>query len=148
MQLFHPPFSGVPFGLALLIVFLEVINLRVKSPKINSAIDINLIALAIFVIISFITGYQAADDVNVTFSVHPEIIEQHFSMARIALILSLLTVGLRFIAKVATINPKWWQLCYYILLISLFGCIIRTGIMGGELVFKHGAGVYAPLMTK
>jgi uncharacterized membrane protein len=103
-----------------------------------------LLAFAILgVTAAFFSGYQANELANQTFKVDDAAISLHHSLGRWLLLLAIPLGGLGITAEIATQGKQVFRGLYLFCLFISAGLVLVTGYMGGELVFKHGAGVYA-----
>ncbi|RIL05620.1 MAG: hypothetical protein DCC75_11520, partial [Proteobacteria bacterium] len=92
---------------------------------------------------AFISGYQGSELANQTFVISQDYIDQHHSWGRLLLFAIFPCVALKLCSEWATHNRSIFKAFYYSFLLICLGLALRTGFLGGELVFKHGAGVFA-----
>lgn len=85
---FHPPLASFPFALLFIIFFSEAINLRRKSEFLRNLTGINLTLASLFVIITFFSGYQAAEKLNIQNENLQSVISYHHNAGRILMFLT------------------------------------------------------------
>lgn len=138
----HPPLTAFPLALLVLVVALEIYS-RYRREDWRKPIEFVLVLMVVAVVAAFFSGYQASDGADRTFLVPDEPISRHHTVGRFLLFLSLPCAALRFVATRARYNARGFDVAYGIVLAVCLGLVVYTGYLGGELVFKHGAGVYA-----
>ncbi|MFM1848173.1 MAG: hypothetical protein RL417_1647 [Pseudomonadota bacterium] len=138
----HPPLTAFPLVLLLSIACLEVIAWRRKLDW-NKPIEVLLVFMVVAVVAAFFSGYQASEIADRTFAVPNEPISWHHTIGRFLLFLSIPCAALRFVGARARFNQELFRYGYRLTLAGCIGLAIYTGYLGGELVFRHGAGVYA-----
>lgn len=139
----HPPLTAFPLVLIVLVVVLELYA-RVRGKDWRGPIEFIVVAMVVAVLAAFFSGYPASEGADQTFLVPDEAISRHHTVGRFLLFLSLPCAALRFVATRARYNKRVFEIAYGIVLAVCLGLVVYTGYLGGELVFKHGAGVYAP----
>jgi len=138
----HPPLTAFPLALLVLVVALEIYS-RCRGADWRKPIEFVLVLMVIAVVAAFFSGYQASDGADRTFLVPDEAISRHHTIGRFLLFLSVPCAALRFVATRARYNARGFDAAYGIVLVICLGLVVYAGYLGGELVFKHGAGVYA-----
>lgn len=141
---FHPAISSFPSALLLMALGCEVVSL-IQHKKFFSQMSAVLLVLCLpITIVTFITGYNAADTASVTFVVPQNAISAHFEVARNLIFLLIPTVALKFVYERATHNKSFFFALYFLTLTLSVLFVVYASYLGGELVFSHGAGVKAP----
>ena len=143
----HPPLSGFPIVLVCTLALLEAIRARSKNPADwQRTLSFVVLLLMTFVPLTYFSGYFGADYAHSQFTVPDEAILQHQLWAKCALFISIgmtLIYVLAFVAEKEKPHvAKLLLRVYRIFLICLLAVLIRTGFLGGNLVFSHGAGVH------
>ncbi|MBK7562083.1 MAG: DUF2231 domain-containing protein [Chitinophagaceae bacterium] len=72
-------------------------------------------------------------------------IEQHEQAATIALWLTIITAATYLGIYIFKYKKSWTRIISIVLFAGVIGAIARTGYLGGQLVYKHGAGVQLSL---
>ena len=144
----HPPLAAFPLALLVVVGLLEIVQLI--RPRINFGlvIRVNLILAVVGTVAAFFSGYQASDLANQTFQVADDVIAEHHLWGRLLLFVIVPCATLQILATVAQHGRNWFRCAYYISLIAAIALVLRTGWLGGDLVFQHGAGVRAVLTSK
>ena len=143
----HPPLSAFPVTIVVLLVIAEAAQLTSRSFQPRHVSTFLLVVLALFFPITYLSGYIGAEyalDPSATFSVSAEQIDLHRNLAQLSLfsLVPLLLLGyLRYLGDSCGQSIKWLYRAS-VLVYALLVC--ATGYLGGQLVFTHGAGVYAP----
>lgn len=143
----HPPLSGFPIVLVCILALLEGIRLRSKNPaEWQRTLSFVILLLMTFVPLTYFSGYFGADYAHSQFKVPDEAILQHQLWAKSALFVSIGMTLIYVLAYVAEPEKpavaKQLLSLYRFFLICLLVTLIRTGFLGGNLVFSHGAGVH------
>ncbi len=139
----HPPFSAFPFALFVATILIELVSLGRSSPHLTTAAKISLMGAAIGTVLAFLSGYEASEIANQTFTVSDEIIAEHHNIGRLLLFSALPCLALRILLDKARFYVRTLRFIYAILLLTCLGLVTYCGYLGGELVFGHGAGVRA-----
>ncbi len=132
----------VHFPIALLFVgFLsDLIYLATKKPFFRTAGLYLLVLGALGTVAAYFTGSAAGEGMDDGTGLG-KAMELHEDAALLTLGVSLVAAAFRVVIEMTNFKPKWG----YIASVALFAMAIaaagRTGFYGGELVFKHGAGV-------
>jgi uncharacterized membrane protein len=140
----HPPLSAFPIVLLVVVVVLELVAYR-RRPEWRTAIEFLLVLSVVATVAAFFSGYQGSDLADQTFRVSDEVIAWHHTCGRLVLFLVLPCAALRFVCTRARYNARAFAVAYGVVLTVCVGLVLYTGYLGGQLVFAHGAGVYAPL---
>ncbi|WP_081820664.1 DUF2231 domain-containing protein [Sediminibacter sp. Hel_I_10] len=131
----------IHFPIALLFVgFLsELMALLTKKSFFKNVALYLLLIGAVGAIAAFISGSYAGDGMTDGMLQAP--LETHEEAALITLWLAILTAILRVAMYYFNYQKKWLQWASFLLFAGLVISVARTGYLGGELVFKHGAGI-------
>lgn len=138
----HPPLSAFPFALLTVVVLLEIAKIC-GARHLDNVIRINLVIAAIASLLAFFSGYYSGSCTNVTFKVDEGAITQHIAAGRVILIALFPCLACYFIAQMNPANPRLFRGLYLLFLFVAYGAVLVSGYLGGELVFRHGAGVSA-----
>ncbi len=143
----HPPLTGFPAVILVLLATVEFFRLARGRAGLDTTSDLLLLALVLITPLTFLSGYLGAAGADRTFSVPPAAIELHRSSGRLLVILLVPTAVsallLRAAKKAGGTEPAGVRRLYLFLLILALASCLWTGYLGGELVFGHGAGVRA-----
>ena len=131
----------VHFPIALLIVgFLsEIISFFYKKELFSQTAFFLLVLGTLGTIGAYFAGKSAGDGMDE--GSLGAAMELHEQAASIALWLNILTALLYLGRHIFKLNKAWIRVVGFILFLLLIGAIGRTGYLGGQLVFKHGAGM-------
>lgn len=91
------------------------------------------------VLAAYVSGNNAADGMKDALLKNP--IEMHEDAATITLWLAIVTVIIKGAMYNFNYQKAWARWISFLLFAVLVGYVVRTGLLGGELVFKHGAGI-------
>ena len=140
----HPPFSGFPGVILVLLLGLELIFLAklIEVEKAKSIATFLVIALCIISPFTYFSGYFGSEYASRSFEVSQDVIKQHQFYALLFLF-SLFPLSIMFYLRL--IKAEYAFYYRFFLLVSL-ALVLITANMGGVLVFEHGAGVQ--LITK
>ncbi len=131
----------IHFPIALLIVgFLsELIALFTKRKFFKDAAFYLLILGALGAIVAYISGSYAGGGMTDGFLQEP--LELHEDAALVTLWLAIITALFRAAIYYFDFQKNWAKWASILLFATLIGFVARTGYLGGQLVFKHGAGI-------
>lgn len=131
----------IHFPIALLMVgFLsEIIALFSKKEFFSNAAFYLLLLGALGASSAYLTGSYAGEGIEEGPLKAP--MELHEQAATIALWLSIVTALFRVVLFYFKFNRTWTKWLGIILFLALAGAVGRTGYLGGQLVYSHGAGV-------
>jgi len=135
----------IHFPIALLIIgFLsEIIALTIKKPFFRQAAFYLLIIGTLGTIASYLSGDAAGDGIEE--GALGAALELHEQAATVSLWLTIITAIIYLCIYTFKYNKTWARTLSVILFAAVIGAIARTGYLGGELVYKHGAGVQLEL---
>jgi uncharacterized membrane protein len=131
----------IHFPIALLMAgFLsELIALFSKKQFFKNAALYLLLLGALGAIVAYVSGSYAGD--GMTDGLLQEPMELHEDAALVTLLLAIITALLRSAMYYFDYQKAWAQWVSFLLFAALVGFVARTGYLGGQLVFKHGAGI-------
>ncbi|KKM99661.1 hypothetical protein LCGC14_1145610 [marine sediment metagenome] len=131
----------IHFPIALLLVGFvsELIALFSKHHFFKYASFYLLTLGAVGAIVAFVSGSYAGD--GMTDGILQEPMELHEDAALVTLWLAIITAIVRASMLYFKYRKPWAQWASFILFAVLVGFVARTGYLGGQLVFKHGAGI-------
>ncbi|MEP7269463.1 MAG: DUF2231 domain-containing protein [Saprospiraceae bacterium] len=131
----------IHFPIALLMAgFLsELIALFSKKQFFKDASFYLLILGAAGALVAYASGSYAGD--GMTDGILQEPLELHEDAATVTLWLVIITALFRVAMYYFNYQKAWVKWTSLLLFVVLIGYIARTGYLGGQLVFKHGAGI-------
>jgi len=131
----------IHFPIALLMAgFLsELIALISKKEFFKNASFYLLLLGAIGAIVAYVSGSYAGD--GMTDDILQEPLELHEEAALVTLWLAIITALFRAAMHYFKYETAWAKWASFLLFAILVGYVARTGYLGGQLVFKHGAGI-------
>lgn len=136
----HPPLTGFPIVITTLFIFIELYSL-LKKKDLKPLSVFLLSCLLVFSISTFISGFFGFDYANTIKDVPENLVDQHQSFAKVHLILLVLMIIFYSLREFYNLGSKFFITSYFLILIIFALNIYYVGFLGGELVFKHGAGV-------
>ncbi len=131
----------VHFPIALLLVgfLFEAISFFYKKEFFRQSAFFLLILGMLGTVVSYLVGNAAGEGIEE--GSLKKAMELHEQAATISLWLTIVTAlvyaGIYFLKY----NKSWLRVIAVLLFTGVIGSIARTGYLGGQLVFKHGAGV-------
>lgn len=137
----HPPLTGVPGTLLLLILGAECLSFFWKARESRRFAATLLYVLCIAAPLTYYSGYYAAEQASLSFEVPEEKIAEHQAYAKFFLI-SLIPCLTLLLLERSQEKSSIAIRCFYLLFLSLsvvLGFLVSTH--GGALVFDYGAGV-------
>jgi len=135
----HAMVIHFPIALILTGFLFELISLFSKSIFFKKASFYLLLLGAIGAVVAYVSGSYAGD--GMTDGILEEPLEIHEQAATITLWLAIVTALIRAAMYYFNYHKKWLQWSSFLLFIVLVGFVARTGYLGGQLVFQHGAGI-------
>ena len=131
----------IHFPIALLIIgFLtELVSLFLMKPFFKQMAFYLLLLGTFGTVVSYLSGDAAGEGMEG--GSLGRAIELHEEAATIALWLTITTAVLYLLVFLFKYNTKWVRIVSVLLFACVVGAIARTGYLGGQLVYKHGAGV-------
>ena len=137
----HLHAMAVHFPIALLITgFLsELASFIFKKSFFRQAAFCLLILGTLGTIVSYLAGNSAGDGMEE--GTLGKAMELHEQAATIALWLTVFTAVIYLATAFFKYQKNWARITSVILFAAVIAAIARTGYLGGQLVYKHGAGV-------
>jgi uncharacterized membrane protein len=135
----HAMFIHFPIALLIVSFLTELLTVFFKSKFLWNVAFYILILGTLGTIAAYISGIYAGDGINEGLLQLP--IEKHEEAAFITLCLALVLSVYKLALKFFEFQKTWSNWLSIILYVLLIGSVARTGYLGGQLVFKHGAGV-------
>ncbi len=131
----------VHFPIALLIVgfLFESISFFYKKEFFHQSAFYLLILGTLGTIVSYLAGNAAGEGMEE--GSLSKAMELHEQAATISLLLTVITALVYGVIYFLKYNRSWLRIAGVLLFAGVIGSIARTGYLGGQLVFKHGAGV-------
>lgn len=131
----------IHFPIALLIIgFLsEIIFAFIKKSFFKQAAFYLLLLGTMGTIASYLSGNEAGEGIEE--GSLGKAIELHEQAATISLWLAVITALVYLAIYLSNYSKNWAKITSVILFAGTIAAIARTGYLGGELVYKHGAGV-------
>lgn len=131
----------IHFPIALILVgFLsEIIAIISKKPFFANAAFYLLLLGSLGTIVAYISGSYAGD--GMTDGILQAPMELHEEAATITLWLAIITALFRVALYYFKYHRTWTKWVGILLFAALVGAVARTGYLGGQLVFQHGAGI-------
>lgn len=131
----------VHFPIALLMAgfFSEIISLFVKKDFIRHASLYLLVLGTLGAIAAYVSGSYAGD--GMTDGLLQQPIAMHAQAALVTFWLAIATALAKLVLYFLNTQKAWAVWSSLLLYAVLIGFVTRTGYLGGELVFKHGAGI-------
>ena len=139
----HPPLTAFPPALLGVVLLLEIFSLWKRYPKVRAAISINLWLAALFVVLAFLSGYQARELAGGVATAVEEHIEEHHFFGRLLLFAIFPCAILHLAWERAIYAKRAFGMAYAIFFLMCVTLVTLTGLEGGELVFEYGVGVAA-----
>lgn len=134
---------AVHFPIALLIIgfLFEILSLVTKSKtKFFADVAFYLLMLgALTITVSYLAGRSAGEGMEE--GEFAKAMELHEQAGTIALILTLATVIFYLWKHFKKITRKWVKYIGILFFAATVSAMMRTGYLGGQLVYKHGAGI-------
>jgi uncharacterized membrane protein len=137
----HLHAMAVHFPIALLVIgfFAEILSLFMRKPFLRKAALCLLFTGALGTIASYLAGNAAGEGMEE--GTLGRAIALHEQAAKVALWLTVFTALVYLAIFYFRYNKNWARIVSIILFAGVVGAIARTGYLGGQLVYKHGAGV-------
>jgi uncharacterized membrane protein len=136
---FHAMVIHFPIALLMAGFLSEIIALISKKQFFKNASLYLLILGSLGAIVAFVSGSYAGD--GMTDGILQAPLEIHEEAALVTLWLAIITAVVRAAMSYFNYNKAWAQWTSFLLFAVLVGFVARTGYLGGQLVFKHGAGI-------
>ncbi len=128
-----------PVALVLVAFVSELIGYILNKPFYLKASFYILILAGLGAIAAYITGDAAGDGMDG--GSLQRALEAHEKSATLTLWLTIAAAGAKIILYFVKNEMRWLKILAFALLFAAAGSVARTGYLGGQLVFKHAAGV-------
>ncbi|MDI3521508.1 MAG: hypothetical protein PWR04_1496 [Anaerophaga sp.] len=135
----HAMIVHFPVALVLVAFFTEVLGLIFKKKFYQQATFYILILAALGTIAAYITGDVAGGGMEGGSLL--QAIEAHEKAALLTLLLTIAAAGAKSALYILKKEILWLKIVAFVLLLAAAGSVAYTGNLGGQLVFKHAAGV-------
>lgn len=135
----HAMIVHFPIALVLVGFLFETIGFISKKDFFHKASFYILILAAAGAIFSYLTGHSAGEGME-SGSLEAAM-EAHEDAALITLWLTIAVAVVRLFMEFWKNSFSWLRIVSFILLLGAVGGVARTGYLGGQLVFRHAAGV-------
>ena len=132
---------AVHFPIALLMVgfLFELISFFYKKDFFRQSAFYLLLSGTLGTVVSYLSGNAAGEGMEE--GTLNKAMELHEQAATIALWLTIITALVYAIIYFLNYRKSWLRMIAVLLFAGVIGSIARTGYLGGQLVYKHGAGV-------
>jgi uncharacterized membrane protein len=138
----HPPCSGMPLAFVILLVVVEVMALCRPLMPVRGIRAVVVAACMLATLVAFLTGYQASSGTSELSEVQKEVLSIHHSLGKLLLCNVVLLGTWCFVLAVAKERLRTWRALYLLALVIQLTLTAWVGFLGGELVFRHGVGLY------
>lgn len=137
----HLHAMAVHFPIALLMVgfLFELISFFYKKDFFRQSAFYLLLSGTIGTVVSYLAGNAAGEGMEE--GTLNKAMDLHEQAATIALWLTIITTLVYGIIYFLNYRKSWLRMIAVLLFAGVVGSIARTGYLGGQLVYKHGAGV-------
>ncbi len=137
----HLHAMAVHFPIALLIVafLFESISFFHNKQFLRQSAFYLLSIGTIGIVVSYIAGNAAGDGMEE--GALNDAMKMHEQAATFALVLTILTTLIYASINYLRHTPGWLRIIAVLLFTGVIGSVARTGYLGGQLVYAHGAGV-------
>ena len=135
----HAMIVHFPVALVLVAFFTEVLGLILKKKFYEQATFYILILAVLGAIVAYITGNAAGDGMDGGSLL--QAMEAHEEAATFTLWFTIAAAGAKSVLFILKKEILWLKILAFVLLLAAAGGVARTGYLGGQLVFKHAAGV-------
>jgi len=139
----HAMFIHFPIALLIIGFLSEVISLFSKKEFFKKGGFYLLVLGTLGTIASYLSGNAAGEGIEE--GPLEKVMELHEQAATITLWLTIVTALAYAAVFIFQYKKSWVKIVSIILFAAVIGGIARTGYLGGELVYKHGAGVQLAL---
>lgn len=141
MNSLHPVLTAFPVSLLSIVCLSELLQVTGLVKNLGRVIQVNLFLAAVFIGLAFFSGYQASELADQSFKISDDVIRVHHGWGRLLLFMIIPCVTFNFLYPIAKYGKGLFRAFYLLLLAGCYGATIYTGFLGGDLVFRHGAGV-------
>jgi uncharacterized membrane protein len=136
----HPMIVHFPIALFSTFVLLEVLWFIFKKDWLKNSSILTLFIGLLSVIPALLSGEASAEAIENMQQV-AELVESHETFAKLTGLTFLLVLIIKvFLIRTGKLNLKTNLIPFILSLVGIY-FLIQTGLRGGELVYKHGAGI-------
>jgi uncharacterized membrane protein len=135
----HAMIVHFPVALVLVAFLSELIGLILKKQFYSQASLYILILAGLGAIAAYLTGDAAGDGMDGGSLL--KALEAHEEAATFTLWLTIAAAGAKIALYLVKKEMRWLKVMAFVLLLTASGSVALTGYLGGQLVFKHAAGV-------
>ncbi len=135
----HAMIVHFPVALVLVAFFTEVLGLILKKKFYQQATFYVLILATLGAIVAYLTGDAAGDGMDGGSLL--QAMEAHEEAATFTLWFTIAATGAKSALFILKKEMLWLKILAFVLLMAAAGGVARTGYLGGQMVFKHAAGV-------
>lgn len=140
MFLWHPIIVHFAIALLSIAVITDLIYLISKKEHFMQISTYLLLTGTVSAIAAVLTGHQAEEAVIKTPEVEA-LISSHKNSGEITMWIFIIVTALRFLYIKFKLFEKPIKWIYYMISIMALAFLLRTGILGGEMVYIHGVGI-------
>ncbi|MFA7273855.1 MAG: DUF2231 domain-containing protein [Crocinitomicaceae bacterium] len=132
----------IHFPIALLMVgFLSELCARISKSQFYKNASLYLLLLGTLgAVVAYVSGSYAGDGMT-TDGLLQQPLGMHEEAAIATLVMAIVTILFKSTLFFISYEKPWSNWVGFLLFALLVGSVARTGYLGGELVFKHGAGI-------
>lgn len=135
----HAMVIHFPIALLMLGFLSELVGHLIRKPFFSQAAFYLLILGTFGTIVAYLSGDAAGEGMEE--GTLGRAIGMHEEAATIAVWLAVATSLLNSAGLFFKLHNKWFKVISVVLFAALIGAVSRTAYLGGQLVYKHGAGV-------
>jgi uncharacterized membrane protein len=135
----HAMIVHFPVALVLVAFFTDVLGLILKKKFYQQATFYVLILATLGAIVAYLTGDAAGDGMDGGSLL--QAMEAHEEAATFTLWFTIAATGAKSALFILKKEMLWLKILAFVLLMAAAGGVARTGYLGGQMVFKHAAGV-------
>lgn len=135
----HAMIVHFPIALVLVAFLSELTGLVLKKKFYQQASLYLLILASLGAIAAFLTGDAAGEGMDG--GTLNQALEIHEESANFTLWLTIVAAGVKLGLTFLKKEMRWLKIVAFILLLAAVVSVARTGYLGGQLVYKHAAGV-------
>lgn len=139
----HAMFIHFPIALLIIGFLFEMLSLIFKKDYFKKGAFYLLIFGAIGAIASYLSGNAAGEGIEEGSLKNP--LELHEQAATISLWLTIATAAIYIVVAIIKYKKSWIRIIGTIFFAAVISSIAWTGYLGGQLVYKHGAGIHLAL---
>lgn len=136
---FHAMIIHFPIALLMAGFFSELLGLITKKEFFKNAAVFMLLLGALGAIAAYVSGNMAGDGIDEGPLKQP--LERHELAATVTIWLAAVTALFRVVTFYLKYSRSWVSWVFIVLFAALTGSVATTGYYGGQLVYKHAAGV-------